>query len=239
MTKTVTKYVKPCEKCQKSKTIKHTKIPLQITDTPHKVFENVLVDTIGPLPKTENGNEYAITLICDLTKYLVSIPVPNKSANTTAKAIFESFVLQYGPMKNLITDMGTKYKNALINDLCKYMKTKHVTSTDHHHETMGTMERSHRTFNEYIRSQISCNKDDWDIWIKYFTYCFNTTPSIVHGYCPYELVFGKLAPQFQQPKSGSIDPIYDIEDYSKEIKYRLEIARDRARKLIINYKNNK
>ena len=140
MTKTVTKYVKSCEKCQKSKTIKHTKIPLQITDTPHKVFENVLVDTIGPLPKTENGNEYAITLICDLTKYLVSIPVPNKSANTTAKAIFESFVLQYVPMKNLITDMGTEYKNALINDLCKYMKTKHVTSTAHHHETMGTVE---------------------------------------------------------------------------------------------------
>jgi len=47
------------------------------------------VDTIGPLPKTEKGNEYAVTLICDLTKYLVTIPIQNKSAKTVAKAILE------------------------------------------------------------------------------------------------------------------------------------------------------
>ena len=59
--------------------------------------------------------------------------------------------------------MGTEYKNALILDICKYIKTTHASSTAHHHETIGTVERSYRTFNEYIRSQISCNKDDWDI----------------------------------------------------------------------------
>jgi len=31
-------------------------------------------------PKLEHGNEYAVTLICDLTKYLVTIPTPDKSA---------------------------------------------------------------------------------------------------------------------------------------------------------------
>jgi len=80
------------------------------------------VDTIGPLSKSENGNEYAVTLICDLTKYLVAISVANKSANTVAKAIFESFILIYGPTKTFITDMGTEYKNSIINDLCKYLK---------------------------------------------------------------------------------------------------------------------
>ena len=63
--------------CQKSKVIKHIKKPLHITDTPYKVFENLVVDTIGPLPKTETGYEYAITLICDLTKYFIAIPIPN------------------------------------------------------------------------------------------------------------------------------------------------------------------
>jgi len=42
-------------------------------------FDRVIVDTIGPLPKSEqmNKNEYAVTLICDLTKYLVAIPIQN------------------------------------------------------------------------------------------------------------------------------------------------------------------
>jgi len=81
----------------------------------------MIVDTVGPLPKSENGNKYAVTLICDLTKYLVAIPIANKSANTVAKAIFESFILKYGPMKTFITDMGAEYKNSIISDLCKYL----------------------------------------------------------------------------------------------------------------------
>jgi len=58
------------------------KTPLTITDTPIHAFDRVivLVDTIGPLPKSENGHK----LICDLTKYLVSIPIPNKQASTVA-----------------------------------------------------------------------------------------------------------------------------------------------------------
>ena len=174
-----------------------------------------------------------MTLICDLTKYLVAIPVKNKSATTVAKAIFESFILKYGPMKTFITDMGTEYKNSIINDLCKYLKINNITSTAHHHQTLGTIERSHRTFNEYIRSYISVDKTDWDIWLPYFVYCFNTTPSVTHNYCPYELVFGR---QSNMPSKlisiDNIEPLYNIEDYAKEVKFRLENAYKRARILL-------
>jgi len=84
---------------------------MTITDIPINAFDRVIIDTIGPLPKLDNGNEYAVTLICDLTKYLVAIPIANKSASTVAKAIFESFILRYGPIKTFTSDMGTEYKN--------------------------------------------------------------------------------------------------------------------------------
>jgi len=87
--------------------------------------------------------------------------------------------------------MGTEYNNSIINDLCKYLKFEKITSTAHHHQTVGTIERSHKTFNEYIRSYISVNRTYWDLWLQYFVFCFNTTPSMPHNYCPYELVFGK------------------------------------------------
>jgi len=233
MTKAISKYVKTCLKCQQAKTTKHTKTPLTITETPATAFDKVLIDTIGPLPRSENGNEYAVTIICDLTKYLVTVPIPNKSAKSVAKAIFENFILKYGPMKTIITDMGTEYKNQIIDDLCKYMKIKNITSTAHHHQTLGTIERSHRTFNEYVRSYISVDKTDWDIWIQYFTYCFNTTPSVVHEYCPYELVFGRLPRQFIDfNRIDRIDPIYNMDDYSKEVKLRLEIAYRRAKNML-------
>lgn len=58
---------------------------------------------------TENGHEYAI--ICDLTKYLLTIPVANNSTKTVANAIFQSCVLKIGPKKTFIADRVTKYKN--------------------------------------------------------------------------------------------------------------------------------
>lgn len=50
----------------------HTKISTTLTRTSSAAFDTLVIHTIGPLLKTENTNEYAITLICDLTKYLES-----------------------------------------------------------------------------------------------------------------------------------------------------------------------
>jgi len=112
VSKDITQYIRKCLKCQMSKTTRYTKTALTLTETTEMVFDKVFVDTIGPLPKSDQGNEYAVTLICDLSKYLVAIPVPNKNAKTVAKAIFKEFVLKYGPLKTFITDMGTEYKNS-------------------------------------------------------------------------------------------------------------------------------
>jgi len=60
-------------------------------------------------------------------------------------------MLRYGPMKTFISDMGTEYINSIINDLCKYLKIKNITSAAHHHQTVEPVVRNHRTFNEYIR----------------------------------------------------------------------------------------
>lgn len=233
MIRDITKYVKTCRKCQQAKITQHTKTPMTLTPTPLSPFDIVLVDTIGPFPRSEDGNEYAVTLICDLTKYLVALPIPDKSSKTVAKVIFESHILTYGPMRTLLTDMGTEYRNCLVEDLCKYLKVDNITSTAYHHQTLGTVERSHRTFNEYMRSYISMDKDDWDVWLKYFTYCFNTTPSVVHGYCPYELIFGRIPNGFQIfNQIGDVQPLYNVDDYSKEVRYRLEIAYKRARLML-------
>lgn len=233
MVRDITRYVKACKKCQLSKVTRHTKTPMTLTHTPAQPFDIVLIDTIGPFPKSETGNEYAVTLICDFTKYLVALPIPDKNSKTVAKAIFESHILTYGPMRTIVTDMGTEYKNSLIEHLCKYLKVKNITSTAYHHQTLGTVERSHRTFNEYVRSYISIDKDDWDVWLRYFTYCYNTTPSVSHGYCPYELLFGRVPNMFQVfNQIKDIQPLYNPEDYSKEVRYRMEMAYKRARQLL-------
>jgi len=59
----------------------------------------------------------------------------------------------------------------------------------------------------------------------------------MHDYCPYELVFGRLPRQFANVnKTNRIEPLYNVEDYSKNIKYRLEVAYKRARTMLEEHK---
>ena len=64
----------------------------------------------------------------------------------------------YLPMKTFITDMSTQYRNFMLTELCNLLKVKKLSSTAHHHQTLGTIERTHRIFNEYVRSYISVDK---------------------------------------------------------------------------------
>lgn len=136
-------------------------------------------------------------------------------------------------MKTFISDMGTEYTNETLQEICKFLKIEKNNSTAYHHQTLGTIKRSHRTFNEYVRFYITVDKLDWDEWLKYFTYCFNTTSSTTHNYCPYEPVFSNLPNKFQEFNNvEKITPLYNIDNYAKEAKYRLQVAYKRVQLLL-------
>lgn len=237
MTKDVSKFVSACHKCKVNKPKNLHKEPMIITKTPQQPFECIIVDTIGKLPKSKNNNEYIVTIICELTKYLVTIAIPNKEANTVAKAIVESFVLKYGLMKEILSDNGTEYKNAIVGEICKMLDVKQNFSTAHRHETVGAVERNHRFFNEYIRAYVN-NMSDWEEYLHYFTFCYNigTHDSFENKYSPFELVFGKkaLLPKFVE--KTVIDPVYNFDNFAKESKYKLHTAHKYAQELLTKSK---
>lgn len=238
MSRDIKNFVNKCHECQTNKAKVRNIEPLQITDTPTTSTEKIIIDTIGPLPKSDNGNLYALTIIDDLTKYLVMIPILNKEAKTVAKALFDNFILTFGPMKILVSDRGTEYVNKVSQELLSLFQITHKTSTPYRHQTVGSIERSHRVFNEYLRTYLK-TINDWETNMKYFTFCYNTTPHHAYNlqYTPFELTFGKKPSCIEFLNSNEIDPIYDTENVVKEIKYRLQNAQKLAAKLIDKYKN--
>lgn len=124
---------------------------LQITDTPYNVFDKLVIDLIGPLHKSVNNNTYALTAICDLSKYLIMIPLPNKEAVTIASALMNEIILTFGVPKAILSDRGTEFVNCIVKELCELIKIKQTISTPYRHQTLGSIERNHRVFNEYMR----------------------------------------------------------------------------------------
>lgn len=128
--------------------------------------------------------------------------------------------------------MGTEYNNQILLQLLTLLKMAKPTSVPCHHQTVGTLERSNCAFNEYMRSYIHAFGNDWNEWIKYFTYTFNTTPSTVHGYFPFELIFASaLNNKPLLTPYDKMDAIYNFDDYMKKIKFRLQTALNRAKRL--------
>lgn len=234
MTYDISNFVKKCHICKMSKPGRKTKEPMKITNTPAKPFDLVQIDTIGPLMKSNNGYQYALTIICDLTKYLVAVPLLDKSAKTVARAIFEKFILVYGPMRCIRTDRGTEYCNEVMNELLELMKTEHKKSTAYHHESLGTVERNHRFLNEYLRAYLNGNLAEWDVYLGYFAFYYNTAKSTTNDmkYSPFELVFGRTNTLPNEILDGKINPIYNIDNYVHELRLRLQLAHKETKSII-------
>ena len=54
-------------------------------------FSRVLVDCVGPLPKSKSGNEYLLTIMCTSTRFPEAIPLRNIKAETIVKALIKFF----------------------------------------------------------------------------------------------------------------------------------------------------
>jgi transposase InsO family protein len=80
---------------------------------------------------------------------LVASPIPNQESKTVAKSFVTNVICQYGTPDSILSDQGTNFMEQLFKDICKLLSIKKLHSTSYHPQTQGSVERSHRTINEY------------------------------------------------------------------------------------------
>ena len=236
-------YIRSCKSCQVNKiNFKPIKVPMEITTTSKQAFEKLAIDVMGPLPTTSEGNKFILTMQDDLTKYSYAEPIPNHEARTIASKI-SKFVTLFGIPKFILTDQGTDFTSNIIKNLMKLFKTNHIKSTPYHPQTNGALERSHLTLKEYLKHYINERQDDWDEFIPFAMYSFNSHTHTSTGYTPYELLFGKkpFIPNSLIRKSTLrkfIDKPFNknYDDYISDLKEKIQISQKLARENLIKHK---
>lgn len=237
MKRDVEQYIKQCVSCQRNKiTQNKTKMPLLITTTPEVVFEKCCLDVVGPLPTSQNNMKYLLTFQDELSKYTLAIPIEQQDAPTIAKAFVDNVVLKFGIPQVVLTDQGSNFLSELFKNTCKLLGVKKINSTSYHPETNGALERSHRTLTEYLRHFISEDQTNWDTWIAYAIFVFNTTPHTATGYTPHELMYGRKANIPGRLQEAPSSPQYTYDDYVMELRSRLGSSYEVARKNLLKAK---
>jgi transposase InsO family protein len=220
----VRQYVRKCDSCQRYKHSVITKQPMVVTTTASSAFEKIFLDLIGPFEKDGSGYVYALTIQCELTKYITLAKLENKEANSVARALVENFILIYGIPKEIATDQGTEFMAEVTQETCKILHVKQIQSAAYHHQSIGSLENSHKHLGAYLRTQITTYKSTWSSWLSYWSFAFNTTVHTETQYTPFELVFGKICCLPSSIVTQPTVPLYNPNDYRHELKYRLRRA---------------
>lgn len=132
MTRDISKHIKNCSECKKNKYLLKTKQKMVITETPKEAFETIQMDLVGILPTTENNNKYILTVQCELSAFVILVPLQNKEALTVAKALFENVISKFGVPQTIKSDRGTEFINETMQELTKLLKISQIFSTSYH-----------------------------------------------------------------------------------------------------------
>jgi len=232
----VIEYIKNCESCQKGKvTNKKVKQPMLITSTSSEPFEKIFLDIVGPLITTLTGNTYILTIQDDLTKYSMGIPIPNHQANTIAEAFVVNFVCAHGIPQTILTDQGTDFLSKIFTEVCKLLQINKINTSPFHPQTNGSLERSHRTLTEYLRHYVDKKLNNWDEYLPYAFFVYNSTEHTSTGYQPYALLYGKKL-EIPIKLSHEPEPRYNYDNYYYDLKQKMQEAHKLARQNLIKSK---
>lgn len=183
-------------------TNRYVKEPMVLTDTGTSAFDRIYLDLVGPLYKDSCNYSYSLTLQCDLNKFIEAYPLNNKDTISVAKCFLNNFILRYGILSKIISDRGTEFVSNVMKEVCQILDIKQLTSTAYHHQSIGSLENTHK----------NGEPQNWSAWLPYWCFAFNTTVHTETQYTPYELVFGK---QCRIPSNLTCDigPLYNHYDY--------------------------
>jgi len=190
--KDVTQYCKSCHVCQMVGKPNQPipAAPLQPIPICGEPFSHVLIDCVGPLPKTKSGNQYLLTIMCQFTRFPEAIPLRNIKARKIVDSLIKFFTFVGSPV-SLQSDQGSNFMSTLMQQVMHELGVKQYKSSAYHPESQGAIERFHQTLKNMIRAYCFEYQREWDQGIHMLLFPVREAVQDSLGFSPFELVFGR------------------------------------------------
>ena len=194
---------------------------------PHEPFHRIIIDCVGPLPKTKKGHQYLLTILCPTTRFPIAVPVRNISTKTIIQQLLKVFTT-YGFPKEIQCDRGTNFTSDVFQKTMKELCISQSFSSPYHPESQGALERHHQTLKSLLKKFCIETGSEWDEGIDYLVFVIREVPSESLGVSPFEMLYGrKVRGPLQVVKDKLLDNNTEIEEvtvsqYLEKIKENLE-----------------
>ena len=247
----VSQHCKSCHTCQMvgkpNQTIQKASLqPIPAFDEP---FSRIIIDCVGPLPKTKSGCQYLLTIMCASTRFPEAIPLRNIKTKTIVKAL-EKFFTFVGLPRSVQSDQGSNFMSGIFQQVMHELGIKQYKSSAYHPESQGKLERFHQTLKNMIRSYCFDTEKDWDEGIHLLLFAVRESVQESLGFSPFELVFGHtvrgplklLKEKFLSDDDSSLNLLQYVSDFKNRLSKACEAARSNLKsaqsKMKLRYDEN-
>lgn len=190
--KDVIDYVKTCHVCQVVGKPNQPIPPAPLEPIPvlAEPFERIVIDCVGPLPRTKKGNQYLLTVMDTVTRYPEVYPLKTVSAKNVVRCLLNLFTV-FGFPKEIQSDQGSNFTSNLHKEVLNLLNISHKVSTAYHPQSQGCLERFHQTFKSVLKKYCLETQTDWDDNIGWLLFAIRECPQESLGYSPFEVLYGR------------------------------------------------
>ena len=164
-------------------------------------FQRIAMDVVGPLPCTQRGNRFILS-ICDYTtSYPEAIALPSVDAPRVSKELVNLFS-HMGVPDEILTDQGTNFMSSLLEEVYYLLHIERIRTTPYHPQTDGLVERFNGTLKGMLQTFVSRNQKDWDQYLPYLLFAYREVLQETTGFSPFELLLAASERSLRCAKRG-------------------------------------
>ena len=119
------------------------------------------MDLDDPLPLSNNTNKYILTLFDRFIRFVVTVPIPDKSAKAVCFSIYTRWIALFGSSDAIRTDAVTEFANNLLSNIMLKRGVRIKISAPYNHQS-NPVERFHRTFLNLIQAKMANREQNWE-----------------------------------------------------------------------------
>jgi hypothetical protein len=218
-------FIQKCETCQK---LKNPSGKLRIRPSslarpvPNKPWDIVSTDVLH-LPESSNSFKYIILFVDNFSRCLEAHPLVAVNGQAVSNVLIKEVVCRHGCPVEILCDNATYYVKAEVSKVCDFYGIKLSPVSKYHPQANGIAESKVKILKSLLRSLVKQKSRNWDEFLHFATFAFNTSFNARIGHTPYFVSHGYEAnlpgklPMFLLNHENQFEIPQDISPYCNDL----------------------